>query len=422
MGFLKKYYEKIILAVFLLFFIIAIVFLIMALGKSQEITEKDLEFPDKKPDYRKLPELADIQKNFESESRWAKVVARTEGDKDFTDMLAPYKIARCPNPECQKLIPRSAFVAKGICPIPNCGFALKDLSMDMAQDSDDDGIPDKVEKANGLDPSDPTDASKDLDNDGFSNFDEFRATPSTNMNDPASHPPYAKRLCVKSMEFKLLPLTVSNVSKGSLPDKSDWAAEIAFGPDYLKRSSAKRKKMNFVIPDMNGKSYKIVDMTKDPRQKDAAKDNTNLGGTGTITIQAEGDDPIIATVKKPVYENKLSVIIMDPFNGKEMPGNIGDTFAFGDDRTGVEKYTTTSADIEKKTVIIKEIREDGTGLEFDLGMFEDNKGEDEVNKPAVENPVINNPPTGKMPPVKVLPSGMPPGIKPGVKPPGGMPL
>jgi pectate lyase len=39
-------------------------------------------------------------------------------------------------------------------------------------DSDDDGMPDEWEKKQGLNPNDPTDASKDRDGDGYTNLEE----------------------------------------------------------------------------------------------------------------------------------------------------------------------------------------------------------------------------------------------------------
>jgi len=48
-------------------------------------------------------------------------------------------------------------------------------------DSDEDGLPDDFEQANGLDPNDPVDAAEDGDGDGLSALDEFFA--GTNVND-----------------------------------------------------------------------------------------------------------------------------------------------------------------------------------------------------------------------------------------------
>jgi uncharacterized repeat protein (TIGR01451 family) len=63
-------------------------------------------------------------------------------------------------------------------------------------DSDDDGIHDNWEQANGLDSSDSTDANNDDDFDGFSNIEEYLA--GTNPNDNGSVPPVADLSVTKS--------------------------------------------------------------------------------------------------------------------------------------------------------------------------------------------------------------------------------
>ena len=53
-------------------------------------------------------------------------------------------------------------------------------------DDDNDGMPDTFENANGLNPTDATDAGRDADNDGFSNLQEYQA--GTDPNDGGSSP------------------------------------------------------------------------------------------------------------------------------------------------------------------------------------------------------------------------------------------
>ena len=70
------------------------------------------------------------------------------------------------------------------------GTGESDFSKEVAveipvPDSDNDGMPDVFETANGLDPLDPADASEDLDGDGFTNLQEFKA--GTDPNDPTSN-------------------------------------------------------------------------------------------------------------------------------------------------------------------------------------------------------------------------------------------
>jgi len=53
-------------------------------------------------------------------------------------------------------------------------LGLLQINVIAAADSDNDGLPDTFEIANGLDPNNPADALTDLDNDGLSNVEEFR--------------------------------------------------------------------------------------------------------------------------------------------------------------------------------------------------------------------------------------------------------
>ncbi len=56
----------------------------------------------------------------------------------------------------------------------------------VGDDQDADGMPDDWETEHGLDPGDPADADQDLDGDGFTNLEEFRA--GTDPTDETSHP------------------------------------------------------------------------------------------------------------------------------------------------------------------------------------------------------------------------------------------
>jgi|GEM_PF-5965013 len=61
--------------------------------------------------------------------------------------------------------------------------AKRKVSPDIIVDTDNDGLSDVYEVANGLDKNDPNDAAKDTDRDGLSNFEEFQAGTDPNLKD-----------------------------------------------------------------------------------------------------------------------------------------------------------------------------------------------------------------------------------------------
>ena len=67
------------------------------------------------------------------------------------------------------------------------------------KDDDGDGIPDSVERANHLNPLNASDASGDLDRDGFSNVIEYNT--GTNMRSARSHPTWTPIIMGEIMIF-----------------------------------------------------------------------------------------------------------------------------------------------------------------------------------------------------------------------------
>jgi hypothetical protein len=62
---------------------------------------------------------------------------------------------------------------------------------DFPWDSDADGIPDTCELQMGLDPFDPTDAEEDMDGDGYTELEEYRAK--TDITNVESRPGSGKK-------------------------------------------------------------------------------------------------------------------------------------------------------------------------------------------------------------------------------------
>ncbi|MEE9297086.1 MAG: Ig-like domain-containing protein [Phycisphaerae bacterium] len=74
--------------------------------------------------------------------------------------------------------------AVAIISVTNDGvFAAVRVTMAVGDDSDLDGLPDDYERANGLNPDDPTDAAQDPDGDNLTNLEEFNAGTDPNVAD-----------------------------------------------------------------------------------------------------------------------------------------------------------------------------------------------------------------------------------------------
>ena len=414
MEFLKKHYEKIILAAFLLVFIISLILLIVALNKSRDIKEEDLKFPVKQPDYKKInPEDINYRKVLEAEMRWLPNTPRTEGDNNFSDLIIPYKVARCPNPECQKLIPRSYFVENGSCPL--CKSALHDpistSGVGPNADSDEDGIPDKDEKLLGLNPNDPSDAQRDNDNDGFTNLEEYKAK--TDINDPKSHPPLAKRLYVDSIKRGFLPTVLIKVTAHG-DDMKTWTIQM---DETVAGGAVKTRfyKLGAILT-LNERKYEIKGI-----QSEVVEEKVDKRGTSfikktvySITLQEEGDTPITAVEKKLVPENKESVKIIDKFNEKEYFVAVKESLTVGDTKTGEEKYTVKSVNNAKKKVILLR---DSDNAEYEIGPSDGDVRQEGI-LPAANTQIPAPGEMPKMPPEMQKMPKMPPGMP---KMPPGMP-
>ena len=98
MNFIKKHYEKIILAVFLLIFILSLIWTIIVLNKSLDVTTEDLKMGKILADYpvAKMEEY-EVSANFKKDKQWgpAYVVDPEDKTKSCMDLLVPYVAMRC---------------------------------------------------------------------------------------------------------------------------------------------------------------------------------------------------------------------------------------------------------------------------------------------------------------------------------------
>ena len=111
---------------------------------------------------------------------------------------------------CQKPIPFNA----AACPF--CGAVQPEIKDPTKIDSDGDGIPDGWELKYSLNTGDPADGQMDLDGDGFTNFEEYKA--GTDPNNPDDHPSLAAKLRVRGIKSEPFFLRFQGVNQ--MPDGS----------------------------------------------------------------------------------------------------------------------------------------------------------------------------------------------------------
>lgn len=204
-----RHYDKLIAVAVLILLLISLFYLTNA-GAARKQGEADYinQLSRLKPESAALSPMA--MSEYEAASKLARSPLQLEKpDAQQAGFLAPERRVSCVIAACQKPIPYAA----AVCPF--CGGkqpVAQEQRTDL--DSDNDGIPDKIENALGLNPQDPADAKGDLDKDGFSNLEEIAE--GTDPKDPKSHPALVNLLRVKELRGKRMPLIFSGVNK--MPD------------------------------------------------------------------------------------------------------------------------------------------------------------------------------------------------------------
>ncbi len=196
-NFLKAHYEWLVAGAGIAALAVSVVFLLTALGETEEsaVSSYQAMLGSETPRHegvkaadltllnvaarlaRTPPKLAEVDPKKESFLASERRVLCKNGDTSKTAKKA-----------CGKPIP-SGFE---ICPI--CG--VKQVFVKVEVDTDHDGLPNDWEKKHGLNPNDPTDATKDFDGDGFTNLEEYQAK--TDPADKKGHPDYLDYLTVAS--------------------------------------------------------------------------------------------------------------------------------------------------------------------------------------------------------------------------------
>jgi len=366
----------VILAVFLLIFVSALLYLIVVLSKAVETKPADLiprpegknyvrMFDDKNNEKKEKGEKTEfsILKQLAEQKLWLHSKKRTPDSIATTDLMVPFEAARCPG--CEKLIPTALFGPDKKCPLCGESLNLKLRQRERGQgDADKDGLPDAYEVKYKLDPRNPDDANADLDADGFTNLAEYKAK--TNPANAKSHPPLAKKLVLARIRKPRLNVIFKQVTTYDKKDKKQWLLQIqTIGRRGWKTNF---KKIGDILK--LGKSpndvYKILDVeykmgeVYDPGLKQPVEKNISI-----MTLQSmanEKDEPIKAVIDKPVYENRVWVQLEDVVTNKTVSVRDGASFTVGSELSGKERYTLLSVDIKNKKATI----ENTAGEKFEI--------------------------------------------------------
>lgn len=381
MEYIKKNFEKVILSVLLILFVLALVWLISIFGKvaADELDVKTRD-PESRMDFsdKAVGQKFNLTKKISEKAKIDKI----EGARvTRTGLLSPIPMAICPNPVgqpvevtdprtgkvaveqqlCDRLIDRSLFKDGSKCPY--CGGVMHeptDGDIVGKVDSDSDGIHDDIEKKFGLNPTRPEDAQEDMDGDGFSNVveylgeaDGFQLDRSSDMSDPLDHPSLAYRLYFAGAKSKPLNLWIDKIDTYG-DNKKLWSVYFMMkvknkNKPYIKGIGDKIevKGVIYTVVKIEKKTEEYVDETVGGITKKRDVSEVHL-----TSVKFPGK-VIKAIAKQKVLEPGKLVTLIDSTTETKYVVNLEDKMreiAVGDQTVGIEKFIVKSIDDEKNTV------------------------------------------------------------------------
>jgi hypothetical protein len=363
LQFLKRHYEKIILAVLLLLFIASLIYLIQIIDSTNDVTKADLNIPRRAADYEETDftkEAFSTESIFMKDTQWKVSEARDPADKSFTDLINPFECARCPH--CGRIVPLRDFkdephkcpVCNGELRTPLAKAVITSINPPKEGDANGNGIPDIIEEKLGWDPKDPESGLSDLAGDGFSSVFKYKyfgsATGATAITNPKMHPPMYMRLHVLALRKTLLDVILKKVvPAGTKGDEFDIQLAIEGGAKTL------FKVLNDKVT-LDKKPYEIVKvMPKFTKLQQGSviieKDESRI-----VLNSVDGKYTLEMKVGEPVYSPNPKAIVKDDGIDEELTLDENDIFPMGTEKTGITRYKVTKIDIEKEKVELKDLK------------------------------------------------------------------
>lgn len=204
-------------------------------------------------------------------------------------------------------------------------------------DSDNDGMPDLWEKKYGLNPLDPMDADGDLDNDGFTNLEEYVAK--TLPNDPKSHPPRYDFLRVAALTVSRYPVEFHGTSMLKGDGIRAFAVKDSSKRDWYLKPGDQLSDSGFILK--SAEPYTAEKKTSTGTRKMQFYRLTFTRGEDFFVITSE---PGVAQ-QSSVFE--VSFVCTKDKNGETYKVKRGESFTFDNDT-----FKLIRVNPEEKTAIV----------------------------------------------------------------------
>ncbi len=341
MNIFTKHYEKLILALLIVVFVVLVGFLLKVTSEAKNTSEADLEIDRPMVDYDPM-QFQDIRFDvdlaFQPKVTW---VAQNEGSA-ASDMFVPVVAAKCPY--CEQFVPVEYFTSGKEC--ESCGVKLSvpfgSFSDDAdfgtrASDLDGDGLSNIFEEQhNFLNPNFPGDAKRDQDRDGFSNLYEYMQ--GTDLDDGESHPALTDLIFIENArppQFggSLISVDANKQTASLMLKGSNRARTLRVGQNF----SADRR--GFVFERVLNDNTIVLSMTND------------------------GDKEFELRVGEAVELPVEIMTIMNLGTNRTQDVGIGSKIEVGNGVTGKQRWEVVSLDADNNSAMIKN-EEDGVTFEL----------------------------------------------------------
>ena len=353
MEFLKRNYEKLLLAGLLLLFIGSMAWLLVTMQRTGTLTIEQLKLPTREADFEEVNPNSEVfrfrERMFDG-IEWHKIEPRNPAFADFsTDFVIPFAAARCGH--CGRIIPYYYFDGTKRCPWPDCNRELAKPKIQVgfrsgiptADDPDGCGIPHDIKQALGMSIDDPASVLDDIDRDGFSNLYEYKYCQKTGEDDSSlrnarRHPPMWHRLAVVDTGNIKLPLILKSINTNDSPDKSRW--------DIVIEQEGKERPIETMLSDQisyEGLYLNVKDVSFDPAKPEEA----------TVTLELDDAD-MTMKVGENLVSGKPLALLTDVSSGKTFVVDIGKRISVGESRSGVTPYEVTRIDMNNNEVYLTE--------------------------------------------------------------------